>query len=137
MHQQHELFDRFYEFDVWVQEVRDPAEAASEGTRTIRTSKWDKLEYEIAPLPDGRWALTWDMDCARGGQGKPWTAYETRELAIAGFLDAATRFLTNRSNHFQSPAEIAKANKLLAKLGKMIDGDRFDEPEPTEPIRCV
>ena len=55
-------------------EVRDPATKASEGVRTIRVRDAE-AEYEMAPLPDGRWAVKVRVAYEKGncaGIGTPW-----------------------------------------------------------------
>jgi hypothetical protein len=78
-------------YDEWVRTVRDPADATSEGLRRIVVSR-AAAEYEIAPLPDGQWALRFGLEYRTGDFGSqysPWTAYASREECVAAFLEAA------------------------------------------------
>ena len=81
------------DFDRWVATVRDPAIEANEGVRTVGSRAIGaEASYEIAPLPDGRYALTFDLWYATGncsGYGSPWEVYDTRESCVEAFLDAA------------------------------------------------
>ena len=85
--------DRFEAFERWVQDVRDPANAATEGRRTITSAnKRASASYEIAPLPDGRWAMKLSCDYKSGTMssvGSPWTAFESRDECVTSFLQSA------------------------------------------------
>jgi hypothetical protein len=75
----------------WVCTVRDPADIASEGVRRI-VVRHAVAEYEVAPLPDGKWALRYGLEYLSGdcrGRYDPWTAYASREACIAAFLTSA------------------------------------------------
>lgn len=90
-----ELKARHDEFDTWVREVRQPAARANEGVRRIETRTRDAIaEYEIAPLPDGRWALCTHMEY-RTGDGRgiawPWQEFGSRDECVAEFLSRAKR----------------------------------------------
>jgi hypothetical protein len=77
--------------ETWVQTVRDPADAATEGVRRIMVRN-ALAEYEVAPLPDGRWALQYRLEYQTGdcfGHSSPWGAYVSREACVAAFLEAA------------------------------------------------
>ncbi|MDP1797531.1 MAG: hypothetical protein Q8K78_08625 [Planctomycetaceae bacterium] len=88
-----DLSARQADFQQWVREVREPANAAREGMRRIVVR--DALaEYEIAPLLEERWAVRYGLEYQSGdchGHHAPWTAYPSRELCVAAFLDAARR----------------------------------------------
>jgi len=90
------------DFEVWTQTVRDPANVAAEGLRRM-TSRNGKAvaEYNIAPLPDGRWAVQTRLEYCCGdfsGVGTPWTALPTRQDCIDLFRSAAIR-------HFSQPID--------------------------------
>src|SRR5258706_106316 len=80
-------------FEHWAATVREPASERSEGVRTIRTSdRKAEAEYEVAPLPDVRFALHFGVQYRCGdchGHSEPWTAYGTREECVAKFLKQA------------------------------------------------
>ena len=118
------------EFDTWVQTVRDPAEQASEGVRFLQTANGKATaEYEIAALPDGRYALSMHLeyhsgDCA--GHGTPWQAFPTREECVQAFVEAAKR-------HFESRVILAASQaEAQAQMTRLLEGEGlfgFMEPE--------
>ena len=127
------LEQRQLEYQRWCREIRDPAIQRSEGRRVIQSRcGCASLEYEIAQLPDRRWAVTWRQgfqcgDCR--GQGHPWTARATREECLDLVLTSARAiFATNY---------IGKGQRAVARAMQQLLGDGlfgFLEPEPTPSI---
>ncbi|MCA9112862.1 MAG: hypothetical protein KDA52_23115, partial [Planctomycetaceae bacterium] len=126
------LEDRWAEHEQWCREVRDPALANSEGVRTIEpANKRAEVQYEIAPLPDGRWAVWWSHRFHFGtltGASHPWTACATRQACLDLVLKTSrAMFATPTINKLQIPV----AREMLHLLGDGLFG--FVEPEP-EPV---
>ena len=72
------------DIDGWIAEVRDPAENASEGRRTIRCGKGQvEASYEIAPLAGGRWAI------------KLWCHHQSSELGSMAARGGSSRLARN------------------------------------------
>lgn len=85
--------DSHAQFHAWEKEVRDPAELASEGVRRL-VCRGAEAEYEIAPLPDGRYAMHYSLGYRCGNfwnRSSPWCVFETREACIETFLADAHR----------------------------------------------
>lgn len=120
------------DFDVWVREVREPATYASEGPRRIVAGgkRGAECEYEIAPLPDGRWALRYDFSFpGYSGGSCPWESYQTREECVVAFRSYVLRRLDEEHGSCLTQANRA----AIPVLRKIIDpGDLFgfQEPEP-------
>ena len=129
------------EFDRWVATVRDPASEASEGIRIIGSREL-KAEafYEIASLPDGRYALTFGFSYLSGdgrGHGSPWNAYDGRESCVATFLDAARRYFSQPIHGVEDQDDVTYGYKsqreAQKKMQALLEGDGlfgFMEPEP-------
>lgn len=92
------LDDRRASFEEWVRTVREPAARASEGRRTlVATNGGAYGEYEIAPLPDGRFAIRFILQYDSGNMAThacPWTAYASRDDCLTIFTEAAHRHFT-------------------------------------------
>jgi len=120
------------EFADWAETIRDPAAKASEGKRLLRAGKDAEASYEIAPLPDGQWAVKVRYahhcgDCSTASS--PWSAFGTRGECLAYFLDRAR-------HHFGDPRVIQsepqqKAQKRMAALLDSILA--FVEPPVEKP----
>lgn len=118
--------DRFERFEEWVRTVRDPAKEASEGVRRLQTRNGKAYaEYEIAPLPDGGFAILVNCgyktgDCS--GMGSPWHDFDTREECLAYFLRLAR-------SHFGHDGRVkGLQSEMLTLLRDTLCG--FVEPEP-------
>lgn len=117
----------------WVETVRDPATTATEGLRIIEAKGTAaNASYEVAPLPDGRWAIRVRCEYNCGdyhGVGIPWTDFPTRDDCIEFFLTTARRhfgYLVNsRGSSLQQQAQ-AEMRRLL-KPGLF----GFIEPSPS------
>ena len=87
-------------------------------------------EYEVAPLPDGRYAIRYscNLEFVAGSQC-PWRAFPTREECIAYFRESALKFF-NLEKKLRADRETAR-RKIVAMLsGGGLFG--WDEPEPVE-----
>jgi hypothetical protein len=102
----------------WEAEVRDPAEAASEGNRRIEV-RGASAEYEIAPLPDGRWALNMHLNYTCGdmsGRGIPWLPYPTRAACLDAFLSSARDYFKKPKQGTAAAAQRAMWRQLEPKV---------------------
>jgi hypothetical protein len=86
------------ELETWIATVRDPARERSEGERVVRTADGKaEARYEIALLPDGRFALHFGVQYHCGdhrGWFVPWTTFGTREECVVAFLEKSRRFFS-------------------------------------------
>lgn len=130
--------DRLDSFHEWARTVRDPARQASEGIRRLITAnRKASAEYEIAPLPDQRYALHFRLSYHSGtmsGHGSPWEAYENREGCVDAFLAAAQRHFGREINEHDicvSQQEARRQMMVLLKGGLF----GFVEPEPNKEKR--
>lgn len=114
-------------FQNWVTTVRDPADRASEGFRRIETSKGAAIaDYEIAPLPSGRWAVRIRCEFRCGdfsGVGIPWTDFVSREACIDFFLSTARR-------HFGSHHESTLQQQVQTEMKRLLAPGLFGFIEP-------
>jgi hypothetical protein len=113
----------------WNRTVRTPAMYRSEGPRVIQFGTC-RAEYEISPLPDGRWAMTSDFRTSTGGSHCGWSVYGTRHEAVAGFVEAALGWFSPESQAaFLAKAERSALPRLIERLSRAnLFG--FEEPEP-------
>lgn len=120
-------------FRHWVENVRDPATAASEGIREIEAKAGAaSASYEVAPLPDGRWALLVRCgyncgDCH--GVGIPWTDFPTRDHCIEFFLTTARRHFGRCVNCDGSALQQQAQAEMKRLLTPGLFG--FIEPSPS------
>ncbi|MCA9073717.1 MAG: hypothetical protein KDA93_01700 [Planctomycetaceae bacterium] len=124
--------DRMAEHERWCHEVRDPAQQNSEGSRIVMPANGKALvEYEVAPLPNGEWAVRWAHRFLCGdvcGAGHPWTVHPTRDDCIELVLQTSRKmFSANGLDKVQIPI----AREMLHLLGDGLFG--FNEPEPQTP----
>ena len=117
--------------ETWCREVRDPAIEHSEGRRTIRTARDEaRFEYEIAPLPHGKWAVNWQYGflCGnRDGASHPWTPFGTRDECLQQPLMYARMFFT-------APATDAVLQVPQREMQRLLGAGLFGFIEP-EPVR--
>ncbi len=98
----HNTQERIDDHEQWIKTVRDPAYKNSEGLRKLQASDGQATaEYEVAPLPDGRWAIRtslsyWCGNCE--GVHSGWDVYESRDVCIDRFESRAKQF-------FQKPID--------------------------------
>ena len=84
------------EHEQWIKTIRDPAQQNSEGLRKLQAHNGKATaEYEIAPLPSGRWALHfafsyWCGNCE--GFSAPWSELDSREACVEQFESRAKKF---------------------------------------------
>lgn len=122
------------EIDVWMETVRDPADEASEGERTIDVRKGlATAAYEVAPLPDGRWAVR--LRCQHqaselGALALPWRAFPTREECLAFFVQTAREFFAREERARVSEAQRRAREEMAALLAGGLYG--FEEPVPVK-----
>jgi hypothetical protein len=87
------LEERQAEFRRWVENVRDPAATTTEGLREISVLNGAAVaNYEIAQIPDQRWAVTVHCSYHCGnhhGVGIPWSDFSTRDDCLDFFLRTA------------------------------------------------
>lgn len=127
------LAERQAEFEDWVRNVREPARSATEGLRRIRVSGAE-AEYEIAPLPSGRWAVRMRASylCGNGcGQSSPWSEHAERSQCIDAFLALANRHFNSELSDTApvvNQAQHRARRDILAALNGGLFG--FIEPDP-------
>ena len=112
---------------------------------TTRSGK-ATAEYEIAPLPDGRFALKYGFSYHCGdwhGHSTPWATRPTRGECLSTFLSAAREHFGiplggspcddgNDTPHGH-PAQREARRKMLALLDDIHASLFFVEPEPEKP----
>ena len=125
------LVERRATFQLWVETVRDPAQEVSEGIReVIVLNGAATASYEIAPLPDGRWAVTVRCEYHCGhchGAGIPWTEFPIREDCLEFFLNTARR-------HFGQPVGrdgSEPQRNAQTEMRRLLTGGLFGFIEPT------
>jgi hypothetical protein len=127
------LEHRRREFEVWCATVRDPATARSEGLRRVEAPT-AVAEYEVASLPDGRWAVRVNLEYGCGdrfGTCIPWTDFPSRADCVGFFLEQARRhFGLALAGRCVAAAQVTARRAML----RLLSGDwlfGFEEPEPT------
>ncbi len=129
------LQQRIEEHDEWAETIRDPACEKSEGLRTLRTKNgWANAEYEIAPLPDGRWAIRISLAYHCGdhqGSAIPWVDFDSRDECIENFLIHAKRFFGSEIDNGGSETQRIARVEMLKHFEETLFG--FQEPELREP----
>ncbi len=117
-------------FQLWVNTVRDPAEENSEGVREIFVINGAAVaSYEVAELPDRRWAVTVQCSYECGdcfGVRIPWTDFPSREECVDFFCSTAQR-------HFQKPIQVAGSAlqvKAQLKMNQLLMHGLFGFMEP-------
>lgn len=131
-----DLQQRQDEFNKWVAEVRDPADQSSEGVRRLVTRCGKaSAEYEVARLPNGRWALQTSVeyhtgDCCSTSCG--WAEIGTREECIAEFLLRARlhfrREISSRAG--ESDETTVQQQARLSMISLLRDDSLFGFMEP-------
>lgn len=126
-----DLNDRRRQFEEWTATVREPAQEASEGVRSLLSKdRGASAEYEIASLPSGRWALRTDLRYHVGdlrGNTTPWTEYESREDCVDQFVDRARKFFSAEINAGDSDSQRHARYEMLKHFEKGLFG--FVEPD--------
>jgi hypothetical protein len=116
------------DIDVWMRDVRDPAEKAAEGRR-ILTAGGATASYQIAQLPTGEWAISIEtrLKCVTG-MSIPWRVLPTREEAVAYFLEEARKFFEREKTLKKGLAQ--NRTKMLELLSGKDSLFGWQEPEP-------
>jgi|SaaInlStandDraft_1057018.scaffolds.fasta_scaffold54985_2 hypothetical protein len=119
----------FHDYDRWCSEVRDPANVASEGLRLISSKQGHaRFEYEIAPLPDGNWAVSLQYGFYSGdytGHGSPWKKFSSREECLEAVVFTTREFFTKQRN---DASQTRARLEILDQLGSGLF--EFKEPNP-------
>lgn len=117
-------------FQAWVEKVRDPAREHSEGLRElIVLNGAAAADYEVAPLPNGRWAVTVHCSYHCGhfhGTGIPWTAFDSRKACIEFFLTTARRHF----GYAIGPDGSDLQRRAQAEMARVLQGGLFGFIEP-------
>ena len=126
------LEERQAEFRRWVECVRDPAAANTEGLREISVLNGAAAaNYEIAQLPDHRWAITLHCSYHCGnhhGVGIPWSDFSTRDDCLDFFLRTARHhFRPQQLSDFSERQQQAQ-REMKRLLNSGLFG--FIEPRP-------
>ncbi len=114
--------------DAWMRDVRDPAEKASEGRRSLNAGG-ATASYRIAQLPSGQWAVCIETSIEFvGGMQIPWRIFPSREECVGYFVEQAKRF-------FEMQTRVKKQqrtyrDKMISLLQADLFGFREPEPEP-------
>jgi len=111
-------------FRDWVATVRNPAREYSEGIRQLTVLNGAATaDYEIALLPNGRWAISLHCIYRCGnchGVGVPWSDFERREECLNFFLATARKHfghrIANDVSSLQDRAQVDMANLLRGGL---------------------
>lgn len=125
-------------FRLWVETVRDPAQANSEGLREIHVLQGAATaQYDVAAIPHGRWAVSIHC-CYRCGDcrgiGIPWADFPSRDECIEFFLVTARRHFGSKLGHDASDLQKQAQAEMKRRLSDGLFG--FIEPLPsTEGIR--
>jgi hypothetical protein len=116
-----------HDTDAWMRDVRNPAEKAAEGRRTLQAGG-ATASYRIAALPDGTWAIHINTELEMvSGMSIPWRVLPTREEAIAYFLEQARQFFEREKTLKKGLAQNRK--KILELLSGSGDLFGFTEPD--------
>ena len=125
------LEERQAEFRRWVESVRDPASANTEGRREILVPNGAAVaNYEIAQLPDKRWAI--NVHCSYNcgnhhGVGIPWSDFSTRDDCVEFFLRTAR-------HHFR-PQQLSdfseRQHQAQREMKRLLNSGLFGFIEPT------
>ncbi len=114
------------------QSATQPEMQPKEVVEFVTTNCNATVEYEIAPLPDGRHAIRWSLCYESGnmsGHASPWSAYENREACVDAFLSVAKRhFQAEIIEHKLFESQWIARKQMLALLNGGLFG--FVEPEP-------
>ena len=117
--------------ETWCREVRDLAIEHSEGRRIVSTPRDEaRFEYEVAPLPNGKWAVNWQYGflCGnRDGASHPWVLFESREECMQQSLMYTRKFFT-------APATDAVQQDPRREMQRLLGAGLFGFIEP-EPVR--
>ena len=125
------LEERQAEFRRWVESVRDPASANTEGLREISVlNEAAVANYEIAQIPDQRWAVIvhCSYNCGNHhGVGIPWSDFSTRDDCVEFFLRTARHhFRPQQASDFSERQQHAQQ-----EMKRLLNSGLFGFIEPT------
>jgi hypothetical protein len=128
------LEERQAEFRRWVECVRDPASANTEGLREVSVLNGAAVaNYEIATLPDHRWAVTvhCSYNCGNHhGVGIPWSDFSTRDDCVEFFLNTARHdFRPQRLSDFSE-----RQHQAQREMKRLLSSGLFGFSEPTPNV---
>ncbi|MDB5344210.1 MAG: hypothetical protein JWP89_2587 [Schlesneria sp.] len=124
-----ELQERQDKFTAWCETIRDPARASTEGPRRL-TAGNAKAEYQIAPLPDGRFAITCHFSATDSGMGTPWTLGKSREECVDYFLAMGRTFFEGREQMIR----LLSADSLFGFIEPDVDKASADKDANVDAI---
>ena len=124
------LEERQLAFRQWVENVRNPAQVNTEGSRELVVlHRAATAEYQVASLPNGRWAVTVHCSYHCGnchGVGVPWTDFSKREECLEFFLMTARHHFKSRLDFDGSDLQKLAQNEMRRELSDGLFG--FVEP---------
>ncbi|WP_298865083.1 hypothetical protein [uncultured Gimesia sp.] len=130
---------RINEHEEWVKIVRDPAQKNSEGLRKLQADNGKATaEYEVAPLPDGGYAIRITLSYHCGdtqGTAIPWSEYDSREACINQFESRAKQFFQKPIDNGGNEAQQVARKEMLKHFEDSLFG--FVEPDVSEEERVV
>jgi len=119
-------------FKLWVENVRDPANESSEGVRKLSVVNDAAVaQYEIAPLPNERWAISicCSYECGNySGLCSPWTDFSSREECVEHFLRTARRHFRPLGCREITSLQQQAQKEMVRQLADGLFG--FIEPTP-------
>lgn len=116
-------------WEEWEASVKKPADRAAEGKRCLNCGA-AHAEYQLAPLPDGRWAVRFSCRVEfASGMSCPWRDFPTREEAVDFFRQEALAFF-RREGGLRKEREQARRKIMGLLEGGGLFG--FEEPEPEQ-----
>jgi hypothetical protein len=111
------------------EDFRDPPYYRSEGPRVIEFGPC-RLEYEIAPLPNGTFIARCSCATGHSGSSHGWHRFETREEVLKDVLASARRhFDISHTGSSATSADVSSCPKMLERLNA-VSLFGFLEPEP-------
>ncbi len=127
--------ERIADHEQWIKTVRDPAYKNSEGLRKLQADNGKATaEYEVSPLPDGRWAIRTSLSCwcgNCGGYHSGWDVYESRDVCIDQFESRAKQFfqksIDGEGNETQQHARIEMMKHFETGLFGFVEPDIVQE----------
>lgn len=119
------------DFEIWVRDVRDPADALAEKPRRfISQNRQAMAKYQLAQIGNSRWAIRTHMKYFTGnleGQVSPWSSASGRQKCIEKFYESADNFFSNTtSSEKQEQARLQMLELLTNRT------DLFGMVEPPE-----
>lgn len=123
----------------WERHVRYPADVAVAANHDVGQKlevKGAEAGYNLVELPDGRWAIRFELALVSHHRSTPWDAYQTAADCLRDFADQATKFFAKKpglhaaKNEQQAHARMSKA--LPAWLDKLAS-----PTDPGEPWRNI